>query len=188
MPSRTGHRPGKRKGWPQFRPGVGSYNTVLRVRLPGSDQTLFYAYRNEPRWGYLRFSGRNLERYAPRSKEHLERIIDRGHRTPEHPLAPTRRVAPSTTRRITGKPRVKKWTTTKRWENRQNPILLLEWRQKTRTTSERAEKQFMPMPQNAILRLRGTMPLESWNKHQTSSRINRNSEPTVSADADTSGI
>ena len=56
---------------------VGSYNTVLRVRLPGSDQSLFFAYRNELGWGYLRFSGRNLERYAPRSKERLEMIIDR---------------------------------------------------------------------------------------------------------------
>ncbi len=56
---------------------VGSYNTVLRVRLPGSDQSLFYAYRNELGWGYLRFSGRNLERHSPRSKERLERIIDR---------------------------------------------------------------------------------------------------------------
>ena len=56
---------------------VGSYNTVLRVRLPGNEQALFFAYRNEPGWGYMQFSGRSLERYAPRSKERLERIIDK---------------------------------------------------------------------------------------------------------------
>ena len=56
---------------------VGSYNTVLRAWLPGTDQALFYVFRNEPGWGYLQFSGRNLERYAPRSKEQLERVIDR---------------------------------------------------------------------------------------------------------------
>ena len=55
---------------------VGSYNTVLRVRLPGSDQALFYVYRNQPGYGYLQFSGPNLERRAPRSKERLEWIID----------------------------------------------------------------------------------------------------------------
>ena len=56
---------------------VGSYNTVLRAWLAGTDQALFYVFRNEPGWGYLQFSGRNLERYAPKSKEQLERVIDR---------------------------------------------------------------------------------------------------------------
>ena len=56
---------------------VGSYNTVLRAWLPGTDQALFYVFRNEPGWGYLQFSGRNLERYAPRSKEQLERVIEK---------------------------------------------------------------------------------------------------------------
>ena len=56
---------------------VGSYNTVLRAWLPGTYQALFYVFRNEPGWGYLQFSGRNLERYAPRSKEQLERVIER---------------------------------------------------------------------------------------------------------------
>ena len=56
---------------------VGSYNTVLRAWLPGTQQALFYVFRNDPGWGYLQFSGRNLERYAPRAKEQLERVIER---------------------------------------------------------------------------------------------------------------
>ena len=57
---------------------VGSYNTVLRAWLPGTQQALFYVFRNEPGWGYLQFSGRNLERYSPRAKELLERVIEKG--------------------------------------------------------------------------------------------------------------
>ncbi len=45
---------------------VGSYNTVLRAWLPGTYQALFYAFRNEPGWGYLQFSGRNLGEVRPK--------------------------------------------------------------------------------------------------------------------------
>lgn len=62
---------------------VGSYNTVLQVRLPGTGQALFYVYKNEPGWGYVQFSGRSLERHAPFSKAKLEVITEKpiGHQT-----------------------------------------------------------------------------------------------------------
>ena len=53
----------------------GSYNTVLRVQLPGSASGLFNIFRNKLGYGYVQFNGPNFDKLAPRSKERLEEII-----------------------------------------------------------------------------------------------------------------
>ena len=57
---------------------VGSYNTVLRVRFPGSDQGLINVFKNESGWGYLKFGCRSFDRRAPEAKARLEDIIGSG--------------------------------------------------------------------------------------------------------------
>ena len=56
----------------------GSYNTVLRVRFPGSDQGLVNVFKNESGWGHLQFNGRVFDRRAPLTKARLEDIIGPG--------------------------------------------------------------------------------------------------------------
>ena len=56
----------------------GSYNTVLRVRFPGSGQGLINVFKNESGWGYLQFNGRVFDRRAPEAKARLEDIIGSG--------------------------------------------------------------------------------------------------------------
>ena len=54
----------------------GSYNTILRVHLPRSDQGFFNVFKNESGYSYLSFgSVRLFERHAPKSKERLEQIV-----------------------------------------------------------------------------------------------------------------
>lgn len=54
----------------------GSYNTVLHVRLPGSNSGLIHLYKNKPGYGYLQFNGSLFDSRAPRSKDQLERITN----------------------------------------------------------------------------------------------------------------
>ena len=56
----------------------GSYNTVLRVRFPGSDQGLVNVFKNESGWGYLQFNGGVFDSRAPGTKARLEEIIGPG--------------------------------------------------------------------------------------------------------------
>ena len=54
----------------------GPYNTVLRIQLPHSDMGLFYVFKNQPGYGYVKFgSTRLFERRAPKSKERLEQMV-----------------------------------------------------------------------------------------------------------------
>ena len=53
----------------------GSYNTVLRIRFPGSSRGLVNVFKNESGWGYLQFNVSLLDSRAPNSKARLEEII-----------------------------------------------------------------------------------------------------------------
>ena len=55
---------------------TGTYNTVLRIRLPDSDGGFFNVFKNESGYGYLKFASlRLLESRASKSKERLEKIL-----------------------------------------------------------------------------------------------------------------
>ena len=54
---------------------TGSYNTVLRVRFPGSDRGLVNIFKNEGGWGYLQVNVGQFNSRAPKTKERIEEII-----------------------------------------------------------------------------------------------------------------
>ena len=57
----------------------GSYNTVLRVQLPGNNSGLFNIFKNATGFGYLQFNGPLFDIRAPKSKERLEEIVSPTH-------------------------------------------------------------------------------------------------------------
>lgn len=59
----------------------GSYNTVLRVRFPGSNRGLINVFKNESGWGYLQFNVSLFNRRAPNAKARLEETIGTVKRT-----------------------------------------------------------------------------------------------------------
>ncbi len=67
----------EKEGLAELSTNSGSYNTVLRVRLPRSDRGFFNVFKNESGWGYLKFgSARLFDSRAPRSKQRLEQVLN----------------------------------------------------------------------------------------------------------------
>ena len=67
----------EREGLAELSTNTGSYNTVLRVRLPHSDRGFFNVFKNESGWGYLKFgSARLFDSRAPRTKQRLEQVLN----------------------------------------------------------------------------------------------------------------
>ena len=54
---------------------AGSYNTVLRIRLPNDRRALVNIFKNESGWGYLMFNGSLFEQRAPKSKNRIEGVL-----------------------------------------------------------------------------------------------------------------
>ena len=67
----------EQEGVAKLSTSAGTYNTVLRIRLPDSDGGFFNVFKNKSGYGYLKFASlRLLDSRASKSKERLEKILD----------------------------------------------------------------------------------------------------------------